>query len=212
VTKDFTLEEVENVITLSPSHKAPGPSGIPNECWKKVGKKMKERIVNLFNKIQSTEKMPKEWRRANIIPIAKPKNWEKDITNTRPITLLETLRKIFTKIYTDRIEEACRRYNILKGNNCSVLKGTSTHGPIVTLRQILEQTNEEKGKQTWIVLQDMKKAYDSVSWEGLEAVLNRINMNKKFVRLMNHLHNNRKSAIITAHGLTEEYTIQNGLD
>ena len=99
-----------------------------------------------------------------------------------------------------------------KGNNCSVLKGTSTHNPIITLQQISETATTEANKEAWIVLQDMKKAYDSVSWQGLEASLRRIKMNEKYIKLLSNLHNNRKSTIITSHGFTDEYEIQDGLD
>ena len=75
---------------------------------------------------------------------------------------METLRKIFSKAMTNRIERICRTQNILRGNNCSVLKGTSTHSPITVIRNIMEDANQFKTTDLWIVLQDMKKAYDSV--------------------------------------------------
>ena len=82
--------------------------------------------------------MPKAWKKTNTILIPKPKNWHKNIDITRPIVLIETARKIFTKILTNRLERVCRQYDILKSNNCSVLKETSIYVPINILTNILD--------------------------------------------------------------------------
>src|SRR2546421_6435292 len=99
---------------------------------------------------------------------------------TRPITLIKTVRKIFTKIITNRMEKICRTHNILRGNNCSVLKGTSTHDPITVLTQICKDAKSSTDNEAWIILQDMKKVYDSVSWQDLSKALTCIKMNKTY--------------------------------
>ena len=125
---------------------------------------------------------------------------------------METLRKIFTKAMTDRIEKTCRTKQILEGNNCSVLKSTSTHCPITVIRNILEDATQHKNKEVWLVLQDMKKAYDSVGWEAIHTSLTRIKMNQSYINILKDLHENRTTSIITAHGYTEPYKVQDGLD
>src|SRR6266496_3170862 len=108
------------------------------------------------------KKMPSAWKKTNTILIPKPKNWNKNIDITRPIVLIETARKLFTKILTNRLEVAYRQHNILRGNNCSVLKGTSTHILINILTNIIEDAQTSQAQEAWLVLQDMHKAYDSV--------------------------------------------------
>src|SRR3989440_1747567 len=110
--------------------------------------------------------MPPAWKKANIILIPKPKNWNKNVDITCLITLIETTRKIFTKVMTNRMERICCTHNILRGNNYSVLKGTSTHGPVTILSQICEDAKFSANNEAWIILQDMKKAYDSIGWQG----------------------------------------------
>ena len=58
----------------------------------------------------------------------------------------------------------------------------------------------------------MKKAYDSVRWQGLSKALTRIKMNSTYINILKNLHQTRRSSIITAHGLTDAYTVQDGLD
>ncbi|KAG9289447.1 hypothetical protein G9A89_008008 [Geosiphon pyriformis] len=82
------------------------------------------------------------------------------LINTRPIALIETARKILSKILSNRISLACSRYNILHDNNFSVLKGTFTQFSIFAVGSIVENALE-KNRELWLVLQDICKAYDS---------------------------------------------------
>src|SRR5438128_5679184 len=112
----------------------------------------------------------------------------------------------------NRMEKICRTHNVLRGNNCSVLKGTSTHGPVTILSQICEDAKSSSNNEAWIILQDMKKAYDSIRWQGLSKALTRIKMNSTYINILKNLHQTRRSSIITAHGLTDAYTVQDSLD
>src|SRR4051812_30851366 len=58
----------------------------------------------------------------------------------------------------------------------------------------------------------MRKAYDTVGWNALEAALIRIKMNWTYINILEDLHKNRTSTIITAHGYTDPYKVQDGLD
>src|SRR6266487_1792239 len=63
-----------------------------------------------------------------------------------------------------------------------------------------------------MVLQDIRKAYDTIGWEALEKAFSRIKMNTVYCDILRDLHNNRRSSVITAHGLTEPHIVQDGLD
>ncbi|KAG9298886.1 hypothetical protein G9A89_015907 [Geosiphon pyriformis] len=69
--------------------------------------------------------------------------------------------KILFKILSDRIFLACSRFNVLYGDNFSVLKSISTQLPIFTVGSVIEDVLE-KNCELWLVLQNMHKAYDSV--------------------------------------------------
>src|SRR5579883_1222119 len=104
-------------------------------------------MADIFNHYLTSSKTPKEWLISRIIMIPKSKHWCLEISNLYSICLINTMRKVFTKILTNRLEEYTRELNILKGNNCSVLKGTSTRTPIATIRHILDQAKYYKGEE-----------------------------------------------------------------
>ena len=63
-------------------------------------------------------------------------DWKCHIDKTRPIVLLEILRKILGKILTQRISHIFISHNILKGSNYAGLPGGSTFDPIHTINLI----------------------------------------------------------------------------
>src|SRR5215216_1082484 len=137
--------------------------------------------------------------------------WECDITKTCSITLLETLRKAFVKVITNRLSKILAKYHVLKGNNFAGLPGGSTEKPIKIINMLLEDANENK-KELWILLQDLSKAYDRVDLKFLRLALQRIKIPVKCVDLIINLFTNRKNAIFTADGLTDYYDIKIGID
>jgi hypothetical protein len=104
-------------------------------------------------KLQS---IPNEWKRANVYPIPKPRNWDAELDNTRPITLLETLRKAFVKLLTNRFTKILVDNNILQWNQFAALPGSLTVIPLHIVNEIIEDSLENK-KDLIICGLDMSK-------------------------------------------------------
>jgi len=68
--------------------KAEGPDQIPVEVWKCLGEEGLEWLMELFNVIFRTAKMPREWRSSTVIPRYKNKRDIQDCNNFRGIKLL----------------------------------------------------------------------------------------------------------------------------
>ena len=114
-----------------------------------------------------------QWKLTSLFPILKPKDWDYNITNTRPILLIECVWKLTVKILNNRLSVIFTEHNILKGPNYAGLKGCSTSIPIHTICNIMEDAREKK-KELWIVAQDMAKVFDSVGLTPLRRALQRI--------------------------------------
>ncbi|KAG9297349.1 hypothetical protein G9A89_005633 [Geosiphon pyriformis] len=121
------------------------------------------------------------------------------LINTRPIALIETAHKILFKVLSDRISAAYSTFNVLRRDNFSGLKGTTTQSPIFVIGLVIKDALE-KDCELWLVLQDMKKAYDSVGWEHLEKSLVRIKMCSKFIRFFGSIHKGRTNQVMTDFG------------
>ena len=79
------------------------------------------------------------------------------------------------------------------------------------MNNIIEEARE-KNNEIWILFQDMKKAFDSVSLVMLEKVLKRIKLPEIIRTFLLNLFNARRIKIITSYGLTQEFIAEDGLD
>ncbi|KAG9290646.1 hypothetical protein G9A89_011609 [Geosiphon pyriformis] len=70
----------------------------------------------------------------------------------------------------------------------------------------------EKNWEFWLVLQDMRKAYNSVGWEHLEKSLVRIKMCGSFICFFKSIHMGYTNQVMTNFGLTDGYYVHDGLD
>ncbi|KAG9294668.1 hypothetical protein G9A89_008147 [Geosiphon pyriformis] len=116
--------------------KAAGLSGIPNELWKHGCGEVLECLLVLLNVYLSV----------GMVPAFCKRTWDEILINTRLIALIETARKILSKILSDYISLAC---------------STSTQSPVFAVGSVVEDALE-KNREIWLVLQDMWKAYNSV--------------------------------------------------
>ena len=83
---------------------------------------------------------------------------------------METTRKYFTKIITNRLSKICKTRQILKGPNFAGLSGESIQEPIQILNSICKEARKEN-KELWILLQDTAKAFDTVNLDMLIKAL-----------------------------------------
>src|SRR5436853_4653704 len=93
--------------------------------------------------------------RAAIYPIPKPTH---NLNNTRPITLLETPRKIMVKILNSRLGTIFSTHSILQPSQFAGLPGGST---INVAKQLIDDARTNN-KEIWLYLQDLSKCYDRV--------------------------------------------------
>ncbi|KAG9304039.1 hypothetical protein G9A89_005949 [Geosiphon pyriformis] len=145
----------------------------------------------------------------SIIP--KPYEWESVFTNTCSIVLIETVRKILSKILSNKISLACSSFDILHGDNFSVLKNTTIQSPIFAVGSVIKDVLN-KNRELWLVLQDIRKAYNSVGWEHLEKCLVKIKIYGKFIQFFSSIYKNCTNRVMTDFGLTNSYCVYDGLD
>ena len=152
-----------------------------------------------------------KWKIGQLYPIPKSENWSYNLSNVRPIVLLEAFRKVVVQVLGKRLDKVLSTYNILKGPNYAGLSGCGISSPIHIMNNMIKEARE-KNKEIWILFQDMKKAFDSVSLEMLEKALRRKKLPSSIRKFVLSLFDARKIRVITSYGLTQEFTAEDGLD
>jgi len=204
-------DEFTSTLKDLPNGKASGISTISYEMLKNLNTKSKSILKEFLSLCLKKSSIPDSWKTSMIFPIPKSKDWECDLTNTRPIILLEVTRKLITKIITNRLSSICKKHNILTGPNYAGLPRESTQEPIHLLNNICEDARE-KNKELWICLQDTAKAFDTVNLTMLNKAMERIKIPTKAIEFIINLFKNRILKVITDFGLTQEIITGDGLD
>ena len=93
---------VKSAVKQSKKGKAPGPDNITIDLIDAAGDIINDKLATLFNECLIQSKVPEIWNEAIIILLHK-KGDQKNISNYRPISLLNNIYKLFTKIITNRI-------------------------------------------------------------------------------------------------------------
>ncbi|KAG9291651.1 hypothetical protein G9A89_022070 [Geosiphon pyriformis] len=118
-------------------------------------------LLDLLNFCLVCESVPQCWKEAWVSII--PKLY-------KPIVLIKTAHKVLSKLLSDRILLAYSVFNVFRGDNFFMLKGTSTQSPIFAISLVVKDALEKNCK-LWLVLQNMQKTYDSVDWHHLQNSL-----------------------------------------
>ena len=106
------LKIIEN-LTVSPEilvkhlnklniSKSAGPDGINSRILKETAEQIAPGLKNLFDKSIKEEKIPTQWKEANVTALFKKGN-EKQPNNYRPVSLTSICCKLFERIVRDEI-------------------------------------------------------------------------------------------------------------
>ncbi|GES86307.1 reverse transcriptase family protein [Rhizophagus clarus] len=144
-------------------------------------------------------------------PIPKPEKFEYNMANVRPIALLEVVRKIFTKFISTQLSDILQDHNVLCYANYCGLKGESMASPIRLINNLIEDA-KENSKELWIVLQDISKAFDSISLDFLDLALKRIGLPSHAVNCIVNLFKGRTVQVATAFGPSPSFQAADGID
>ncbi|RVW84726.1 Transposon TX1 uncharacterized 149 kDa protein [Vitis vinifera] len=172
----FTKEEISKAIFQMDRDKAPGPDGFTiavfQDCWDVI----KEDLVRVFDEFHRSG-IINQSTNASFIVLLPKKSMAKKISDYRPISLITSLYKIIAKVLAGRLR--------------GILHETihSTQGAFVQGRQILdavlianEIVDEKKrsGEEGVVFKIDFEKAYDHVSWDFLDHVMEKKGFNPRW--------------------------------
>lgn len=155
---NFSLGNVEELLSNVDINKNGGPDGIPNVFLRSTARQLAVPLSIIFNKSVTTGIFPSQFKQANVTPIFK-KGDKTDVTNYRPICILNSFSKIFEKLVHDRILAFLN--DLFDKNQHGFMKNRST----LTNTSIFVNSvarNMEANVETHAIYTDFAKAFDSV--------------------------------------------------
>ncbi|CAM4928046.1 unnamed protein product [Rotaria socialis] len=183
--------EVRTAVKSLKADKAPGPDGIKNEALKFGGYELWKIITKLFNECLEIEDIPTQWKQSSTIIIPK-KGDREDLKNYRPIALLPTIYKLFTKVLVNRMARQLDEQQ--PREQAGFRSGFSTIDHFHVINQILERTRECK-IPLCMVFVDYEKAFDSMEINAAINALVRQNIPKKYIRTLLNINTDCSTSI-----------------
>ena len=97
------MEKVAEAVNEMKSGKALGLDGFPVECLKKGGMAVLEWLVRLLNLSFDMGVVPMECRGVCIVPMYKGKGYKCECSNSRGISLLSVVGKLFGRVLIKKL-------------------------------------------------------------------------------------------------------------
>ena len=198
----ITPDEITQTIKSFSSFKASGPDGLPYKVYKTMNKRSINVLCNFFNQVLVSGKIPDDWKESNITTFHKSGD-PLLISNRRPISLLNSDYKIFSKIMTNRLNIYLQE--LIGYGQVGFVPGRSPADNILLLDTLLQD------KKNIIINLDFKKAYDSVAHNAIIIILSHLQFPKAFVDLIEDLLHNCSSQILINGSLSRPFLLERGV-
>ena len=199
INRDFSSDEVRNVIKTLKNGKAYGWDKIPNEALKNLPDCMIDKLTILYNMIKSSGKLPNGWNRGRVTLIHK-RGQRELLGNYRPITVLVSLSGLYSKILNERLIKVTEKHNLLGEIQNGFRKGRCAADNNFVLDTILWKSRALK-KLVHMSFVDISKAYDTVNREILWKKLSSLGFTGEFLSSLKALYTN-DSVDCTVNGMT----------
>lgn len=200
------VEEVKQIIKDLAQRKAPGPDGITNTALKLLPDNIVEQLVCTFNCALQTQYFPTNWKIANVVflPKGQPTQFPQDY---RPISLLNTLGKVYEAVILKRLKREVEDNNIIQLEQFGFRTAHSTTEQALRLAEHITKSYSH-GKATGAVFLDVAKAFDKVWHQGLLYKMTRAGCSTAMVKIIaSYLHRRKFKAKIGSSTSTEkQYT------
>lgn len=183
--------EVHQSIKNLKSEKSPGEDGITNDILKALIEPLTPILTDLFNGIIQSNIIPTEWEQC-VITLLYKKGSPSDIGNYRPISLLQSIYKVFTSTLLRRIRASLEIQQ--PREQAGFRPGYSTMDHIFTLSQIIERY-KEYNKTLYIALIDYKKAFDTIKHESLWEALETQGVHISYIHLLKEIYSKSRAKI-----------------
>ena len=157
--------------------KAPDPDGLTVAFWQNAWDFTKEEIMEMFKEFHEHNSFVRSLNNTFLVLIPK-KSGAEDLGVFRPISLLGGLYKLLAKVLANRLKKVIGKV-VSSAQNAFVMGRQILDASLIANEVIdLWQKRKEKGL---ICKLDIEKAYDSINWNFLMKVLQKMGFGNKWV-------------------------------
>ena len=189
--RDVEDEEVRKVMDNLPMGKQAGPHRVPNGVFRCMSAFFAPYMAAIIRDTANGKAaLPPHFLEGDICVLYKKKG-RLEPTNYRPLTMLNTDYKVFTKVLANRLKTVVHEFvsNMQKGFVPDVFIAECTMALTMIENWVNEEPTERQGAFLFL---DMEKAFDRVSYQFLTESMVTLGFGPKFCRLVGSMYNTDK--------------------
>ena len=204
----LTYEECKKVLETFQNDKSPGEDGFTVELYKFFFELLGHDLIASFNEAYEANELTISQRRGVITLIPKEDGSLMDLSNWRPITLLNVDCKIATKAIAKRIEASLPK--LINHDQTGFIKGRYIGENIRLIIDAMEYTKAHNIPGILVSL-DFRKAFDSLEWPFIMRTLDTFNFGKSIKKWVSTFYTNIESAVLNNGFLTKWFRPSRGV-
>ena len=190
-----TPDEVKDTLQSLKLGKTSGPDGINNRVLKELAFELASPLSTLFNFSLSNSAIPTSWKETIVIPIYK-KDYPSELSNYGPISLLNTIGKVFEKLVHKHVYNFFSFNRVLYSLPSCFVPGDSTVNQLMSTYDVFCKALDY-GKEFRSVFCDISKACDRVWHKGLLLKLKCVGIRGSLLKwFLNYLLDRKQRVVI----------------
>lgn len=190
---EIQLEEIHLALKTMKPNKCPGTEGLPKEFYEKFWPMIATTVTKLFKQIVQRRSLNKSAKQSVTSLMGKQDRDPLNISNWRPLSLLNTDYKLFARVLASRLHHTASY--LLSHNQKGFMKKRSISDNLLNLLSVVEYCNST-GHDSLLISVDFHSAFDSCSWKAIKEVLNAYGYPEKFIDMIMICYTDIKTAVM----------------
>ncbi|KAF5375513.1 hypothetical protein D9615_009166 [Tricholomella constricta] len=222
LAQSISEQDVREAIRDLPKGKSPGLDGLTHELWSTLLDRHDSNppghenetfdvVANLTKVFNDIEKYGVEegtdFSKGWMCPLYK-KNERTDISNYRPITILNSDYKIFTRALTSKLSAVVP--DLIHRDQAGFMKGRKIEDQTELIKMIISRC-EAQDENGAIVCLDQEKAYDKINHNFLWESMKKFGLPDEFITTVQNLYKDAKTVVILNGVISDAYKVIRGV-
>lgn len=206
----ITIEEVIKSLNKCKNNKTPGSDNISFEFLKNLPENFRKYLTYLFNRLMDKEEVPSSWSKILLRMIYKKED-KNNPANFRPIALVNSVTKTFTRVIMGRLSSWVKERSLLGEWQAGFRKNRSCTDHIFTLNAIIQiRLSLNRGK-LFVLFVDFRSAFPSVSPDIMWEKNYKLGIGKKIIGVLKNLYTIATMSVMGREGVSEPVEIKGGV-
>uniref|UniRef100_H9GRD5 Reverse transcriptase domain-containing protein n=1 Tax=Anolis carolinensis TaxID=28377 RepID=H9GRD5_ANOCA len=208
LNREIAEKEILMAIRSLDSNKTPGPDGFIAGFYKLEQSEVTSFLKKLMNQALQTQVIPESWKEATITMIPKEGVDLSEVRNYRPISLLNTDYKIFTKILANRLKEFLEGW--IGEDQTGFLPSRSIKDNVRTIIDALEFYEQHNQREVGFLSVDAEKAFDNLNWTFFKLLFQELDLGAQIQNGINSIYDVQWAKILINGQETNKIKINKG--